>query len=570
MNDQDLQKKLRQLNGRGYPQYKSIKGHFDFGRFDLQIMHVQGDPFAMPSRIAVRITNSDLKLRAKDLASFSRRIGLEDAILRSFFRVVSRTGKSRGTGKSGQWRILTPGQEMLPRTAVEIDPETVTVRFTVGLPAAGRRILGHEATEMFMEELPAIVEKAAYEGDRTKWVEHADAFEDQDHLRHLLAEKKWVSFVANESLLPRASGIDDRPFSGKAVLWDSPKELRTEVELPNQGKVAGSFIPEGVTLICGGGYHGKSTLLHALERGIYNHIPGDGRELCVTRNDALSVRAEDGRSVAQVDISPFINDLPTGADTTSFSTENASGSTSQAANLVENIEMGARVFLIDEDTSATNFMVRDRRMQELVSTSSEPITPFIDRVKDLHREFGISSVLVIGGAGDYFDVADNVLLMEGFRPRMATKEAKEIASKYPADRVEELRPHLTKPAHRAPLPKSFDPSRGHRSEKVKTTGTRIILFGRHEIDVSLVGQLMDDGQTRTLADWLIRCSRGLADGERSLLSICKELEQESIEKSLSHTTSSMDGDRVFARSFELAAAINRMRTLSVRLKNEKS
>lgn len=69
-------------------------------------------------------------------------------------------------------------------------------------------------------------------------------------------------------------------------------------------------IPEGVTLIVGGGFHGKSTLLQALERGVYHHIAGDGREMVITRQDAVKVRAEDGRNIEKVNISAFINNLP--------------------------------------------------------------------------------------------------------------------------------------------------------------------------------------------------------------------------------------------------------------------
>ena len=99
-------------------------------------------------------------------------------------------------------------------------------------------------------------------------------------------------------------------------------------------------IRKGITLIVGGGYHGKSTLLKALEAGVYNHIAGDGREFVITDDTAFKLRAEDGRSITGVDISPFIKNLPNKKDTVHFSTEDASGSTSQAANLMEALESG--------------------------------------------------------------------------------------------------------------------------------------------------------------------------------------------------------------------------------------
>ena len=166
----------------------------------------------------------------------------------------------------------------------------------------------------------------------------------------------------------------------------SPSSMEVTLNLPNHGPLKGMGIPKGITLIVGGGYHGKSTLLEALELGVYNHIAGDGREYVITESDAVKIRAEDGRSIKSADISLFINDLPNGKDTCCFYTEDASGSTSQAANVMEAIETGSRLLLIDEDTSATNFMIRDELMQRVVKRSQEPITPFIERVQWLAQE----------------------------------------------------------------------------------------------------------------------------------------------------------------------------------------
>lgn len=216
-----------------------------------------------------------------------------------------------------------------------------------------------------------------------------------------------------------------------AVPFVSPESLRVTLDLPNRGSISGMGIPLGVTLIVGGGFHGKSTLLQALERGVYNHIAGDGREYVITDASAVKLRSEDSRSISNVDISLFIHDLPGKSDTTSFSTADASGSTSQAANVIEGIEAGTSLFLIDEDTSATNFMVRDELMQRVVADSEEPITPFISRVRDLYEKLGISSILVAGSSGSYFHVSDTVIQMKEYVPYDITERAKTTAAEFP-------------------------------------------------------------------------------------------------------------------------------------------
>lgn len=555
-----LQSSLRRIDGRGYPAYKDLKGSYRFPGFVLEIAHVQGDPFAAPSLLELRAPVASVAaLEGLGLDRASRRVGAEDALLRSFVQALPR-GQSRGSGKSGQWGAARPGQEMLPRSGCEILGDQVHVRFTVGLPAQGRRVLGRQAAQMLLEELPELVQRGLLRADPARVRAHAEANEDQDALRGMLEERGLVGFVANGAVLPRRSGVDDRPLEQGALPWASPGEALVEFTLPNAGLVRGSGFAQGVTLICGGGYHGKSTVLRALARGVYNHIPGDGRQLCVSVEDAVQVRAEDGRSISGVDISGFIGSLPDGRSTERFGSQNASGSTSQAAAIAEALEMDAGCLLIDEDTSATNFMVRDRRMQALIATAQEPITPFVDRVAQLDRVLGVSTVLVVGGSGDYFQVADHVWVMEGYRPRLATEQARRIALEHPSGRLEEARAPLEVPRDRVPLARSFDARRGQR-DKVRARDTRSISLGEQEIDTSLLAQLVDDGQARTLGDWLLLCGRELADGQTCLRDLCAEIEERALRSSLSSTTRPFAGDRVFVRRFELAAAINRLRSL---------
>ncbi|MBN2309736.1 MAG: ABC-ATPase domain-containing protein, partial [Candidatus Hydrogenedentes bacterium] len=471
---EDLRRTLSRIDGRGYKAYKDIQGDYRFPDMTLHIDHVQGDPFAAPSKVRIRLAQDTARFPTDLFANPVRRLALEDYLARRVQDAIRGTAAGRrGTGKSGLIDIDAGRQEVLERTAVVITEDWVEARLTVGLPAAGRRVLGRQADAMLTEELPDIAAEAL------RWAhtpqKEARAFvecvENQEHIRAELPTRGLVAFVADGAVLPRRSGASDAPLARKeAIPFRAPDSLRVTIGLPNPiptpdgpaAAIAGMGVPRGVTLIVGGGYHGKSTLLKALERGVYPHIPGDGREYVVTDPDAAKIRAEDGRRVEAVDISPFIDNLPYGRSTSAFSTDDASGSTSQAANIIEAIEVGARVLLLDEDTSATNFMVRDARMQALVHKEHEPITPFLDRVRELYDLHGVSSVLVMGGCGDYFDVAHTVILMRDYLPADATGEARAVAQSHGSARQPEHTEPMPPGTPRIPLPESFDPSRGRR------------------------------------------------------------------------------------------------------------
>ena len=565
--ENELKHILGRIDGRGYKAYKDLQGVYDFGEYTLSIDHVQGDPFAAPSRIRARVSQDIAKFPPDTYSGKSRKVGLCDFLTRTFNRNVRNIAKGhRGTGKSGLIEIDAPRQEMLERTSVLINTRYVEVRCVMGLPAAGRRVLAREAEAMFFDELPKIVSTSLQfqRNNKRALYNHIEVYEDQCWLRSQLENLGLIAFIANDSVLPRASGVDDRPLTaGAIVAFQSPPSLEVTVELPNRGPIKGMGVPTGVTLIVGGGYHGKSTLLDALERSVYNHIPGDGREYVVTHSDAVKIRAEDGRRIEGVDISPFINNLPFEQQTTSFSTDDASGSTSQAANIIEALEVGSKVLLLDEDTSATNFMIRDHRMQELVAKEKEPITPFIDKIQPLFRERGVSTILVIGGSGEYFDVADTVIAMDAYVPQDVTGEAKKIAQKYKAERRQEGGVTFGNITPRNPLAASFDPSRGRKEVKIDVKGTRTLVFGRHTIDLSAVEQLVDPSQTRAIGDSLVRASREHMNGRRSLHQITDLLMNEIETQGLDVLNSRPLGNYALPRRFEVAAAINRLRTLRV-------
>ncbi|UCH35568.1 MAG: ABC-ATPase domain-containing protein [Armatimonadota bacterium] len=559
----DLRNELRRIDRRGYGAYKDLKGAYGFPDYVLHIDRVQSDPFAPPSEARVVVEQARARLPRELFSTKSRRTGLEDYLTRAFGAACGRVRKGRrGSGKSGLIEMLPCGQEILERTSVEVSERVVEARFFIGLPAFGRTIAGAEAERMLLDEVPEIVGQSLFYGSLDGHAArcHVEMADDADFLRACLREQGLVTFVADGAVLPRESGVSDRPLGDTAVPFASPPSLRVNFDLPNRGGVAGMAIPQGITLIVGGGYHGKSTLLDAISLGVYNHIPGDGRELAVTCADAAKIRAEDGRSISEVDISPFISNLPFGQDTSAFTTPNASGSTSQAANIIEALEAGSRLLLIDEDTSATNFMIRDKRMQELVAKDKEPITPLIDTVRLLEQDLGVSTILVMGGSGDYFDVADRVIMLDSYHVTDVTPEAKRIAGAYASQRREESAKRFTDLRPRMPVAASFDPYRG-RTVKIRPRGTRGIDFGTEHIDLSALEQLVDPAQSRAIG-WLIHhAAQYIFDGETTLTQGLDRLNELLDARGLLAAVPGKSGDYARPRRWEIAGAINRLRTL---------
>ncbi|MEG4417646.1 ABC-ATPase domain-containing protein [Microcoleus sp. LAD1_D5] len=618
-NKESLQRHLLQLDNRGYKAYKDIQGNYDFSEFTLIIDYVQGDPFASPSKFRVIVPPNIAQIPRELFKSRSREIALRDYLTRQFDKAAHSISSKRGTGKSGMIAVTGFGQEVLERTSAFIissntsdieDLGGVELRFAVGLPAGGRSILGRQAAEMLCEDIPQIVSNSLNHANlnAAECRRHVETAEDADCLRQQLAENGLVAFVADGSILPRRSGVDNSPLLNNAVAFQSPPSLKVEFNCPNRGLISGMGIPAGITLIVGGGYHGKSTLLKAIELGVYNRIPGDGREFVVTSTAAVKIRAEDGRSVAGVDISPFINHLPQGRDTAQFYTENASGSTSQAANIIEALEVGRRkkeegrgkkeegrgkkeegrgkkeeaqsfvlemqlvaisegdlvpILLVDEDTAATNFMLRDRRMQELIAKDKEPITPFIDKIKHLYADYGVSTILVMGGSGDYFEVADTVIALDNFQAYNVTEKAKEIAKNYSISRAAEGGENFGEITQRVPIPASLDPSRGRRDVRVKVRDVDELAFGTEEIDLGTVEQIVDSGQLRAIAAAMVYAKQQYMDGKRTLSEIIDLVMADIDAQGMDILSPFPEGDFAMFRRFELAAAINRLRSLSV-------
>ncbi|WP_175957043.1 ABC-ATPase domain-containing protein [Schaalia sp. Marseille-Q2122] len=559
-SDQDLINEAIRIDSRPYGFYGDLLGDWDYGDFILHIDRIQADPYAPPSALRVTASTSAMGLPEYALSTADQRTATADYLVRAFSKAIARNCPSRAL------QVARTGQEILERSACTVTPQHVEIRFQLQLPARGRTIMGREAGRLFDVDLPDTVmdtldfvsEEAA--DHLAGLTAHVHAYEDYRALSQSLTEQQWVAFVADGAVLARRSGVSELPLTD-AVPFESPESLTASVTLPHAGTVRGMAIPPGVTVIAGGGYHGKSTLLNAIQRGVYAHVPGDGRELVATTEAAMKIRAADGRAVTAVDVSAFISHLPGGADTSRFSTENASGSTSQAASIMEAVEAGSPLLLLDEDTSATNLLIRDTRMRALIAAEKEPITPLVDRIGALFAERAVSTILVMGGSGDYLDVADTVLMLDEYHCLDVTARARSISTELPR----ELTALSDFPASPGRVPVR---SRGGGDKpKTKASGLDTIIIDKTTVDVSDIEQIVDSGQTEAIA-WMLRgLLEEYADARTPLAELLVRLERtvnsEGLDAVIKFGARPYPAFLVRPRPVDLAAAINRYRVLKI-------
>ena len=562
-NKEDLKKELIKIDHKSYGMYKTLGGSYSYGNYILHIDHVQGDPFASPSRLRFEVKKETHGFPEEYYEEKRRRLALEDQVLRRFLRQLRQLDKgSMGSGKSGRITTCPANQTVQERIAVVFSKDRMELRFEMGFPARGRTIMAKEMQKLVFDILPELAESCLF---YRKWDTKSKSFlekavflaDDQKELRRQLKERGLTGFVANGAILPRESGISDRPMRD-AVPFISPESLQIEIELPHKGKMIGMGIPKGITVIVGGGYHGKSTLLKALEQGVYNHIAGDGREYVVADATGMKIRAEDGRSILHTDISLFINHLPAGQDTVDFSSENASGSTSQAANLIEAMEAGAELLFLDEDTSATNFMIRDKVMAKLVSDEKEPITILLRHIRGIYKTMGISFIIVVGSSGDYLSVADLVLQLDHYKVKDVTKEAKKIC-----EQCQIAGQYAEKEVCMPEFSRKLKPVK-HARRKLKSMGTDTVLIDRESIDVRYLEQLSESGQTTALAymmGWILDHVTKEEDIQEFIENMYKLIERKGMAAVIPANYSA--GHPVLPRKQELYACLNRYRSAKI-------
>lgn len=558
----ELKKDILAIDHRGYPGYKGLRGRYQFKDHVLSIDHVQGDPFASPSHLSVHVDGHTAGFPKDYYQDDISRITLQDHLTRCFGRALAPFSfKAKGSGKSGLLSVSHCGQQVLERTACEVSADgSVTVRFEAGFPANGRSVNAGELVKMLFQFVPEAAQIALFYDRLNKNALKAaiELARDQQFIREHLSEQGLSAFLADGSVLPRESGISDRPMKG-AVPFQSPASCAVTVTLPYHGPVTGMGIKKGITLFVGGGYHGKSTILQALEMGVYNHIAGDGREYVITDPSAWKLRAEDGRSISHTDISPFINHLPNKKDTVHFSTEDASGSTSQAANLMEAVESGSKLLLIDEDTSATNFMIRDELMQKVICREEEPITPFIERCRSMYDDLGVSSIIVAGSSGSFFGIADTIIQMKEYVPYDITERAREAAASYPALKQQEHFPV----SDNMRAPKANQALKKDPRLKMKTMGTNEMLLAKDAIELRYLEQLIDPEQTNALAYALKYLELNRMNGSRTVPQLLDDIEALTASKGLSalYDKEYVRSGLAMPRRQEIAACLNRYRKL---------
>lgn len=558
----ELKKDILAIDHRGYPGYKGLRGRYQFKDHVLSIDHVQGDPFASPSHLSVHVDGHKAGFPKDYYQDDISRFTLQDHLTRCFGKALAPFSfKAKGSGKSGLLSVSHCGQQVLERTACEVSADgSVTVRFEAGFPANGRSVNAGELVKMLFQFVPEAAQIALFYDRLNKNALKAaiELARDQQFIREHLSEQGLAAFLADGSVLPRESGISDRPMKG-AVPFQSPAACKVTVTLPYHGPVTGMGIKKGITLFVGGGYHGKSTILQALEMGVYNHIAGDGREYVITDPSAWKLRAEDGRSISNTDISPFINHLPNKKDTVHFSTEDASGSTSQAANLMEAVESGSKLLLIDEDTSATNFMIRDELMQKVICREEEPITPFIERVRSMYDDLGVSSIIVAGSSGSFFGIADTIIQMKEYVPYDITERAREVAASYPALKQQEHFPV----SDNMRAPKANQALKKDPRLKMKTMGTNEMLLAKDAIELRYLEQLIDPEQTNALAYALKYLELNRMNGSRTVSQLLDDIEALTASKGLSalYDKEYVRSGLAMPRRQEIAACLNRYRKL---------
>lgn len=491
-----LYQKIRSLDGKPYGTYKNLATReWDFGDFVLEFIHVQGDPYAPASRVLLRAKLATLGYAPEWGSDFEHRLALSDFLYRRLGRMV----QERYPGKDAAVVFDTAGPEMLVRNSLWIDNGEIRACLQVRLPGEGRKIQAELAAEILTMVMPDLVAAGLYytQGDEPAMQRHYRVLAERKEILAELEGRGLCAFVPDGAVLPRASGLSEMPLEG-AVSFAAPAELAVTLNACGR-EIRGMGIPKGITVITGGAFHGKSTLLQALVRAVYPHVPGDGREGIVVDDTALRVGVEDGRSVRGTDLSMFVRDLPGGISTKDFSTLSASGSTSEAANLLEAMEAGARTFLIDEDSSAVNFLIRDVRVRKLLGDEREPLIPLTDRIRSL-ASAGMNFILVAGACGDYLDIADNIIVMANYRAEcarasvIANREGDEnpIGSTSELAEVPQSRPFA---AYMQPLQKHVRPASAvERQVKVKLAGDSLLQIGFLVADTSRLVTLVNKQQ----------------------------------------------------------------------------
>ncbi len=559
-----LRDKIVAINGKGFQSYQDLAGAYRFDRFVLYLDTIQSDPVAAPTRARIRADQAEAQVPLELWTTPARHMAVADFLARRVQEAIRRHVRSRWSGRLAPLAIDAGGQAILARTACALSEDAIEVRVSIGLPSEGRKVLARAAQTLLFEELPAVVSSGLVwtniDGDAGR--RHVALVDDHLALRDALAPLGLVAFLADGSILAREPGFGDGSLRARAVPLRAPDELAVTVNLPNRGPVRGLGIRAGVTVICGGAFSGKSTMLAAIGAGVYPHVPGDGREYVATAPDAVTIRGELGRRIERVDVSAFFREVPQRHDVTAFSVEHATGVEAMAAGTAEALEMRTGLVLCDEDDSAVAFLARDALMRQLVPSTQEPLVPLIDHLRPLWESKGVSSIVATGGLGDYLAVADTVIVMNEFQPVAATGRAKTIVAG--AER-HDSNASAPSPAPRYPQPRGFAGLR--ERQRVEMRGRGVLGIGREAVDLAGIRHLVDPSQARAAgAAILYAIEKGYFDGTLPMADAIDRVFAD-IERSglaVLALDDEVSGEHAMPRRHEVAAVLNRMRALQAR------
>lgn len=558
---------LAELDGQPFSEYEQLVGDFDFSRYVIKCTKINLDASGEENSVfSIRIPQTIAEIPEYLFDSPVRRTAMEDLLLRRLSANIEAIASFDQNGVARRHiHSTSPNQKILPRNALQLTKEYIEVYIQITLPIQQMLVDGEPmisidgeiAQHIFFDDLPEIVSNSLLYCNID--VADADLFvnnmEDADRLRQHLGASGQVSFIAEGSLITRISA-EDLPDYERLVPIEIDDSLIEEVEVPHGGTVRGLGIPNGLTLILGESNSGRVDLTDAITQGIYNHIPGDGREHVVTVADAVSIGSEVGRSIQQVDISAFARELPDGGNPTSYSTPSAGSFTSQAASTVEFLEAGARVLIFDEHTSSSTFLSADTRVSPLLGDSTR--NTLAARARRMVDELGIS--MIVAGSSlvaEFIPIADKILKVDDFRVTDITEEAKAleiVPSSVVNDNVN-LGSMLSR--SRWIMPSSIDPSIGREDLVIHAEDADFLQFGRSIVELDGIKQIADADQARAIGFVLYYAKLRYMDEGYPIREILDLVDRDLSNEGLNSLARDLRGDLARPRRYEVAAALNR-------------
>ncbi len=557
---------LMDIEGKDSSEYARLVGDFDFSRFVLKISQVPAESSTSPALFIVRVPQIIAGFPPHYFDTPVRRTALEDFLTRKVADQIDTLAQYNEEGISRRHlSVAMPGQKILPRTSMLVTEEYVEARIYVMLPQRDGRVDGERVRDIFFEELASVVNASLVycNLDERELTAFVNSMEDADQIRQTLSMRGLLGFVADGSMLARMGNTDFPDYEAVTPLRvDS--DIQVEMEVPNGGTIKGLGIPAGLTLILGDSYSGRIDLMKALAAGIYNHIPGDGRELAVTVPDAVSVAAEPGRSVQKVDVSLFIKEMEAGSQPAEFSTAEAEPSASQAAGVMEALEIGARAFLFDESTSAAAFLTRDTRLSSLMPEAERRIAPLAQRARHMVDDLGVS-IVVAGAASvaEFIPVADTILRIDEYAVYDVTQAAKALDPAQFQIEEDPNPPDFAQERNRWVVPSSIDSSKGTDDQHIVAESIELLRFGRGLINLQNITQMADKHQTATIGLILYYARLRYMDESRPLREVMDLIDRDLGTEGLEVLSRDLRGDLARPRRYEIAAALNRLSSLRV-------